>query len=89
MRIVTWNCNGALRKKTAPLDELEADVLVVQECEDPKMSTAAYKEWAGCYLWQGVNKNKGVGIFARNGHVLKELDWSGERSIEIPGNTSC
>ncbi len=75
MKLVSWNCNGALRKKTEQLDVLDADVLVIQECEDPERSTAAYRSWAGEYLWNGTSKNKGIGIFARNGYHLERLDW--------------
>jgi exonuclease III len=51
MRIVTWNCNGALRKKLTEADALDADILVIQECEDSAQSTNAYRAWASDYLW--------------------------------------
>ncbi|MDX1492385.1 MAG: endonuclease/exonuclease/phosphatase family protein [Pseudohongiellaceae bacterium] len=86
MKIVTWNCNGALRKKTAHLDSLTADILVIQECEDPAQSTQEYQEWAGDYLWIGTSKNKGVGIFSKNGYQIKALNWSSE--FRIPGLNS-
>ena len=47
MKIVTWNCNGTLRKKFDKLDKLEADILVIQECENPSESTEIYQNWAG------------------------------------------
>jgi len=50
MKIVTWNCNGALRKKYQLLEEFDADLLIIQECEDPDRSTAEYKEWADNFL---------------------------------------
>lgn len=77
MRIVTWNCSGALRKKLDAADSLQADILVIQECEDPDRSTKEYKAWAGHYLWVGENKNKGVGIFSRKGAKLTPLYWTG------------
>lgn len=83
MKIVTWNCNGALRRKLSEADSLRADILVVQECEDPALSTPAYKKWAGSYLWVGESKNRGIGIFPRNGHRVEKLDWSG--SFSVPG----
>lgn len=76
MKIISWNCNGALRKKIEFIDSYSADILVVQECEDPGQSTKAYRSWVGDYLWHGDNKNKGIGIFARNGHRVEQLNWS-------------
>lgn len=80
MKIITWNCNGAFRKKYEHLDIFDADVLIIQECENPKESTAKYKQWTDEYLWIGQNKNKGLGIFAKKGHRLDLLNWSDKNS---------
>jgi exonuclease III len=82
MKIITWNCNGALRNKTAKLDTLNADILIIQECENPTNSTAKYLSWAGDYLWKGETKHKGIGVFAKNGHKIEKLDWNGSFKIE-------
>jgi exonuclease III len=75
MRIVTWNCNGALRKKWERLATLEADLYVIQECEEP--ATCAdehYREWAAQHIWVGANRNKGLGVFASRAHRLTPVE---------------
>ena len=75
MRLVSWNCAGAFRRKRQELEHLEADLLIIQECEDPSQSDPDFLALAGNYLWQGPIKSKGIGIFATNGASLKQLDW--------------
>ena len=75
MKIVNWNCNGALRKKLSAISALRADVYVIQECEDPaRCSAPEYRAWATNYLWVGTNKNKGLGIFADANIPLEKID---------------
>lgn len=83
MKIVTWNCNGALRKKIEPLDDLGADIYVIQECEDPSLSTKQLRSWSSNYVWTGKNKNKGLGVFSKNGLRLEKLNWTGSFELKI------
>lgn len=89
MKIITWNCNGALRKKLDFIDSFDADVLVIQECENPVESSKDYLSWAGKYLWKGTNKNKGIGIFAKNGVKLEALNWEAIYEIHTVSWKSC
>lgn len=82
LKIVTWNCGGAFRKKLDAIDDHDADILVIQECEDPQQSTQTFRRWAGEYLWIGTNKNKGIGIFPKKGHVVRELSWCGSYRLQ-------
>ena len=77
LTITTWNCQGRLRDKWPFLATLNADVIAVQECEDPARSKdAAYRDWAGQrYLWTGDNPHKGLGLFWRDGQSAQPLDW--------------
>lgn len=85
MKIVSWNCNGALRKKIHLLDALKADIFVIQECESPETSTSEYKNWAQNYLWVGSTKHKGIGIFAKPSISLTKLEWdNGETELFLP-----
>jgi exonuclease III len=81
MKILTWNCNGALRKKLPDIDSLNADILIIQECEDPQFFKQHYLDWAGDYLWTGTNRNKGIGVFPKNGNRVSALPWHGEFAI--------
>lgn len=75
VKIVSWNCNGALRRKLKALVELNADVYVIQECEDPARSDCReYRNWASNYLWIGNTKNKGLGVFSRPGVALRRVE---------------
>ncbi|SMO52615.1 endonuclease/exonuclease/phosphatase family protein [Solitalea koreensis] len=86
LRIVTWNCNGAFRKKLDFLQEFDADIIVIQECENPsEAKEIKYKSWAKNYLWVGENKNKGLGIFAKQNIHIEPLNWeNGNTKYFIP-----
>ena len=77
MKIVTWNCNGALRNKFEHLSKLNADLYIIQECENPEVTKhPQYISCAGNYLWKGDNKNKGIGVFAKNKTTVELINWS-------------
>jgi len=74
LRIVTWNCNGALRKKWRHLKTIRADIYIVQECEDPAQARdAEYIGWSEHFLWTGTSKNKGIGIFSGKDFTLMPI----------------
>lgn len=79
MRIVTWNCNGALRKKFESISHFDADIYIIQECENPlEIKDKNYTEWSKNHLWVGDNRNKGLGVFAKNEIKLEKLTWNNE-----------
>ncbi|MBP6075651.1 MAG: endonuclease/exonuclease/phosphatase family protein [Nitrosomonas sp.] len=86
MKIVSWNCNGALRKKLGVLSALEPDICIIQECENPAWcSDAIYREWAQNHLWTGSNKNRGLGIFAKPSISLEQVELdSGPLELFLP-----
>ena len=76
MKIVTWNCNGALRNKYQNLAQLDADVLVIQECEDPmQCKDLSYRDWATNYIWIGDSKHKGIAVFCKEDIQLTSNGW--------------
>lgn len=77
MKIITWNCNGAFRKKFESLLDFDADLIIVQECENPaETKDKKYVDWAVNYLWVGDTKSKGIGVFAKQNIDLQRLNWS-------------
>jgi len=73
IRILTWNCGGALRKKLNAFSNINADIFIIQECEDPERANDnIYKAWARKYLWIGDNKNKGLGVFTNEKWALEK-----------------
>ncbi len=75
MKILTWNCNGAFRKKIEFIQEIEADIYIIQECENQQQAKNAYEAWLPNLIWKGTNKNKGLGVFAREDYKLEQLYW--------------
>ncbi len=64
MKLITWNCQGAFRKKAHHLTALQPTIAVIQECECPsKLRFPAGSLLPDDFLWQGDNLDKGVGVF--------------------------
>jgi len=84
LRIVTWNCNMALRLKFDRLLSLRPDVAVVQECAD----SAGPKGWrpdCTAYDWIGFNPDKGLGIFTFGGLTLtRHAGYSETYALYLP-----
>lgn len=65
MKIITWNCNMAFRKKADYILQHKPDILIVPECEHLdklKFNTDTLRPTDS--LWFGTNHNKGLGIFS-------------------------
>jgi hypothetical protein len=74
LNLVSWNCAGAFRTKFQALARFDADLHIVQECEDPaRASHDAYRTWASNYLWVGENRSRGLAVFAREGIRLEMI----------------
>jgi len=74
MKVLSWNCNCKFRDKYQLLKKYNADILIIQECEDPQQSSdSEYKLWAKNYLWVGDKKHQGLGVFAKTNITLKAL----------------
>jgi exonuclease III len=79
MRMLTWNCNGAFRIKYKTLEELNPDICIIQECEDPNSVSKKFEDFqmfSKNNLWLGSNKNKGLGVFAKSTVSMKALSFN-------------
>ncbi|MEJ5312927.1 MAG: endonuclease/exonuclease/phosphatase family protein [Anaerolinea sp.] len=67
MKLVTWNCQGAFRKKYPALAALRPDVAVVQECESLERIPWKQGNAPMSATWYGEKPTRGVGIFSWTG----------------------
>lgn len=73
MRIITLNCNGGFHLKYKEIQKYNADVYIIQECENPNISNCyEYKNFTKNHLWTGVG-NKGLGIFSDS--LISNNNW--------------
>lgn len=76
MKIISWNCNGKFRSKFKEIEKEDADIYVIQECENPEITKEnEYKKFATNYIWVGEKNNKGLGIFAKENIKLEKNNW--------------
>jgi hypothetical protein len=75
VKITIWNANGKFREKFQQIVKMDADIYVIQECENPDHATGEYKKWATNSIWIGKRKHRGLGVFAKATSSLQKLDW--------------
>jgi exodeoxyribonuclease III len=74
MKIITWNCNMAFRKKADFMLTHQPDILIVPECEHPdKLIFPINTPKPTDSLWFGKNQHKGLGIFSYSHFRFKLL----------------
>lgn len=74
MRLITWNCQGAFRKKADFILKNEPDILIIQECEHPdKLNFDLQLRKPNDLYWYGENTNKGIGIFSYSDYKIELL----------------
>ncbi len=65
MKILTWNCQGSYRTKSAEIAKLSPDLAVIQECESPqRLQTSPSFHLPPSHLWIGDNPHKGLAVFS-------------------------
>ncbi len=77
IKLITWNCQGAFRKKYPLIADLMPDLAVIQECEHPDRIPWKFGRPPTQTLWFGQSQTKGLGIFSWSGYqfqVLPEYD---------------
>ena len=79
MKLVTWNCQGAFRKKLEFVLKQCPDILIVQECEHPdKLIYDSAIPKPNDVLWFGDNKNKGLGVFSYSDYKFELVEQYNE-----------
>jgi exodeoxyribonuclease III len=86
MRLITWNCQGAFRKKAEIILTLQPDILIIQECEHPdKLLLNSTSQQPNDFLWFGDNQNKGLGVFSFSKYKFQLLDqYNPDIKIVLP-----
>lgn len=75
MKIITWNCNMAFRKKAYAIVAFKPDILIVPECECPdKLNFGLDVPIPKDVIWFGTNKHKGLAIFSYSDYRFKVLE---------------
>ena len=61
---MTWNCQGAFKKKYSLVADLSPDLAIIQECEQPERIPWKQGHPPTSMAWFGKSPTKGIGIFS-------------------------
>lgn len=76
LRVATWNCNMAFRKKSKFIEAYKPDILIVPECEHPdKLIFDAPSQIPNAVFWYGKNLHKGIGVFSYTDYKISLLPY--------------
>ena len=75
MKIVSWNCRGRFRDKYPAIQALDADIYVIQECENPEKYKRNFEGFFMDYIWYGEKDSKGLAIFVSPEIKYQMNDW--------------
>jgi exodeoxyribonuclease III len=86
MRIITWNCQGAFRRKADIILAHKPDILLVQECEQLNdLSFNTSNRPIKFYHWHGDNKHKGIAIYSFSDYNIELLsDFNADFRYILP-----
>lgn len=74
MRLITWNCQGAFRKKADIILSYRPDILIVPESEHPdKLIYSETNPKPNTFHWHGENIHKGIGIYTYSDYKIELL----------------
>jgi exonuclease III len=74
MKLITWNCQGAFRKKVNQILPFNPDILIVPESEHPdKLDFNLSNKRPNSFLWHGDNIHKGIGIYSYSDYKIELL----------------
>ena len=74
MKLITWNCQGALRKKANVILAHRPDILIVPESENPdKFNFSDSGPKPTSRFWYGDNSSKGIGIYSLSEYKIELL----------------
>jgi exonuclease III len=74
MRLITWNCQGAFRRKAEFILALRPDILVIQECEHPnKLNFDPTITKPTDMYWYSDGGKKGLGLFSYTNYKFELL----------------
>ena len=86
MKIITWNCNMAFRKKFQHVLSYKPDLLIIQECEhieklEKALNTMDYSN----IIWHGINLNKGLAVISFNNIEIEiQKDFNQDFDFVLP-----
>ena len=93
MRIISWNCAMAFRKKVNRILKYKPDILVIQESEcTERVKLDDFAVAPTSAFWFGDNLNKGVSIFVFNDLKVELIDEPRENDkwiipLKVNGST--